>query len=136
MSRILITGSREWEDYNTIARAISVGIETLHAENPNIKVITIVHGGARGADRMAGRFVDQARDFLKGKGITIREEVHPVTPEEWKRSRGAGLARNEKMVALGADLAIAFQKAGSKGTAHCIKACQKADIDVWIYKEA
>lgn len=134
--RILVTGSREWSDYNSVVRALTVAIETLHTENPDVKTITVVHGGARGADRMAGRFVDQARDFLRGKGITLKEEIHPVTPEEWKRSRGAGLARNQKMVDLGADIAVAFQKAGSKGTQHCINACKKADIDIWIYKEA
>jgi hypothetical protein len=112
-----------------------VAIETLHSENPDVKTTTVVHGGAYGADRLAGRFVDQARAFLKGKGITLREEIHPVTPEEWKRTRAAGIIRNQKMVDLGADIAIAFHKAGSKGTAHCIKACEKADIPVWIYKE-
>lgn len=135
MARILVTGSRDWQDYNTVVRGISVAIETLHDNDPDLTHITIVHGGARGADRMAGRFVDQARAFLKGKGITLIEEVHPVKPNEWKMyGPGAGNRRNQFMVDLGADLAVAFHMHGSPGTKHCIGACEKAGIPVTIYK--
>lgn len=133
MSRILVTGSRDWSDYNSVVRALSVAIETLYENDPSIKSITIVHGGARGADRMAGRFVDQARAFLLGKGISLKEEIHNA---DWTRDgKAAGVIRNQKMVDLGADIAVAFHKNKSRGTAHCIQACQKAGIPVSIYKE-
>lgn len=50
---------------------------------------------------------------------------------EWD-GKGAGFARNAEMVALGADLCVAFYKqgAGNKGTDHCASLAGKAGIPV------
>src|SRR5258708_349058 len=50
----------------------------------------LVTGGARGGDRIAERLWRQWGGQV---------DSHPVSPEAWQRSRGAGYARNAEMVA-------------------------------------
>ena len=78
----------------------------------------IVHGGARGADALAGTW---ARD----KGI----HVHPE-PAEWdKHGKAAGPIRNQKMLELfDVHFVVAFP--GGRGTADMIDRARKAGIDV------
>ena len=48
--RILITGSREWTNRRSIAGAIRRALKFLNREAGNA---TVIHGGSRGADRLA-----------------------------------------------------------------------------------
>lgn len=132
--RILVTGSRDFSDYNIVMRGLSVAIETLVERNPGVTEIVVVHGAARGADEMAGNFVRHARAFMKGQGINLIEERHPA---EWdKFGKAAGPVRNQKMVDLGADICVAFftNKSTSRGTLHCSNAARKAGIEVLEYE--
>lgn len=131
--RILVTGSRYWDDYDTFTRALTVAIETLADELPDDKNIVIVHGAAPGADSMSERYVAHVQNFLSGKGYTIRTEQHPA---EWdKYGKGAGPIRNKQMVDLGADLVVAFFRRGaqSRGTANCVQQAEKAGLRVLKY---
>lgn len=85
--------------------------------------VTIVHGGARGADRLAGRI---ARE------LGMVEEVHPA---QWDlHGRKAGFIRNQHMVDLGANCCLAFpvglNQGRSRGTAHAMNAARRAGITV------
>ncbi len=106
--RILITGSRSWTDRAAIVQAIS---DYLHCVGTSIGGAwpspVIVHGGARGADQLADAV---ARNW----GWT--PERHPA---DWNRhGRAAGYRRNATMVALGADVCLAFIVNGSAGASH------------------
>lgn len=60
----------------------------------------------------------------------VIEEAHPA---DWKRhGKAAGMIRNREMVALGADLCIAFPLPQSKGTFGCIREAEKAGIEVQV----
>lgn len=78
----------------------------------------VIHGDAKGADRMAGEWA----------------EMHciPVTkfPASWNlHKRAAGPIRNEKMLKEGKpDLVIAFP--GGNGTKHMVKISKEADVKV------
>lgn len=89
--RVLVTGSRTWRDHEPIHAAL----DALHADHPGM---TLVHGAcAQGADGIADRWA-----ILRG--VTV--ERHPA---QWRRyGRSAGPRRNAHMVALGADIALAF----------------------------
>lgn len=89
--------------------------------------VTLVHGGAAGADTMAGEI------WLSGK---LPVEVHKA---EW-RAHGvynphAGVGRNQKMVSLGADLCLAFIHNNSRGATDCAARAEKAGIPVRYYRE-
>jgi hypothetical protein len=85
------------------------------------RVVVVVHGAARGTDKLAER---AARAF------GMATEAHAA---DWEaHGKRAGFIRNAEMVALGADLVLAFYKqgAGNKGTGHCAKLAEKAGIPV------
>lgn len=95
--RILITGSRDWEDEG----AMRIMLEK---HGPG----TIVHGGARGADKMAERL---AIEF---------DWPFQSYPAQWDRyGKAAGPMRNQFMVEMGADVCLAFPLHNSRGTFDC-----------------
>ena len=114
--RILITGSRHWADERAIESALLGATYNVPGDR-----ITVVHGGAAGADRLAGKLADEW-------GMNV--EVHPA---EWdKHGKAAGPIRNQKMVDLGADVCLAFPLPGGRGTQHCMGAASKAGIPVRV----
>ena len=114
--RLLITGSRDWEDEESVRFEIA-GMAMLHPG------LVIVHGACgSGADMFAAR---AAAD------IGIRQEPHPARWRVGRQlDRSAGFRRNAEMVALGADACIAWIKDGSRGATHCADLAEKAGIPV------
>lgn len=111
--RVLITGSREWEA-SILAPFLRAAFTTLPTN------AVIVHGGAAGADTIAG---DVAMDM----GFTVERY-----PADWKRfGRGAGPVRNQAMVDLGADVCFAAPLGKSPGTRDCMRRARQAGIPVY-----
>ncbi len=116
--RILVTGSRDWDDRKVIAEALVNAGAILYDGEP----ITLVHGACpTGADQIADEWASE-------QGLPI--ERHPA---DWSAGRKAGPLRNQQMVNLGADVCLAFIKNNSRGAAHCSTAARKAGIPVLIY---
>ena len=107
--RVLITGSREWRDGSVIRAALTELVRD--AED-----VTVVHGDADGADRIAGRV---ARE------LGMRREPHTAI-------RGDGSARfrmrNQRMVDAGADVCLAFAVGWASGTGMCARMARRAGI--------
>jgi SLOG family YspA-like protein len=119
--RILVTGSREFDDYGTVCLELGGVMRHLMATVRPFPRIVVVHGAAPGADTLADR---AARAF----GMAV--EPHPA---DWTGlGKRAGFARNAEMVNLGADQMLAFYKqgAGNRGTDHCARLAEKAGIRV------
>jgi hypothetical protein len=81
--RVLVCGSRTWADEAAIQRALE-GL----APGPT----TIIHGGARDADHLAGRIATSL-----GYAVEVFEA-------DWSRGRRAGLDRNIRMLDSKPDL--------------------------------
>ena len=114
--RVLITGSRVWVDEATM-------LARFREIDGTMEEVTIVHGNAAGADRMAGELAAV---------LMFKVEVFPA---EWaKYGRRAGPDRNQRMVNAGADLCLAFPMPGSKGTWDCVRRASDAGIPVEIMK--
>lgn len=130
--RVLVTGSRTWEDKTLIA-AVLDGLLAEHG------CLTLVHGACpKGADRIAHNWGLDARYASSFGAVTI--EPHPA---DWKsHGRAAGFTRNAEMVALGADLCLCFGMPCSDhrcyrsdphishGAAHCAGLAEEAAIEV------
>jgi YspA, cpYpsA-related SLOG family len=115
LKRILITGSRDWTDAETIRAAIRQAA----LRQPDA---IVVHGAARGADLLAS---------AAARALGLREERHPA---QWQKlGKVAGPVRNQEMVRLGADVCLAFIKDGSRGASHCAALAEKAGIPVHRY---
>ncbi len=82
--------------------------------------VTLVHGDARGADRMAA-------DIATGWGWSV--EPHPASGFSWPT------VRNTHMVGLGADVCVAFPTSASRGTYDCANKAFNAGITT-VYHDA
>jgi hypothetical protein len=114
--RILITGSRDWTDRDAIRGAL---LRAIRAADVRAANVTVIHGGARGADTIADVI---ARHF----GCLVKRY-----PADWKRyGRSAGHRRNAEMVSLGADICLGFPLGESRGTRGCMTLAHNAGIPV------
>ena len=115
--RILVTGSRTWDDYDLVRTALAAAC---YQNFP----VTIVHGACpSGADAIASWWVQQI-----GRNLAITEERHPA---DWKKlGKRAGPVRNAEMVKLGADVCLAFIRDRSRGATHTANLAEKTGIPV------
>lgn len=117
MRRILITGSRDWLARNTVWLALNEELE-------RFRTLTVVHGGARGADEIAARWAWGCH--TQGWNVTVEEHR-----ADWEtHGKRAGVLRNQLMVDLGADVCHAFPLNKSIGTRHCMARAEAAGIPV------
>ncbi len=101
--RILITGSRSWTDTTAVHTALDELARA--ARQAGYDGVTVVHGGAMGADQSAALWVAGRQR----RGWPVTAEAHPVRGEDWRRHGvQAGHRRNAVMVELGADVCLAF----------------------------
>lgn len=120
MRRVLVTGSRDWEDEVAVFDALT---EQLNEDFEHH--IVVVHGHCpTGADAIADKFckANEGNRFC-----TVDVERHPA---DWSLGKKAGPLRNQEMVDLGADICLAFMLPGSRGTRHCVSAARRAGIEV------
>ena len=116
--RILITGSRNWNDESALLRALCQYTQT--PEND----ITVVHGGAKGADACAHK---------AAKALRLNVRVYPA---QWsEHGKKAGPIRNQQMVDAGADICLAFPLGKSVGTWDCVRRAKAAGIPVKVYEQ-
>lgn len=109
--RVIFCGTRGWNQDQLI-------IDQLKSLPPDTIVI---HGGARGADFIAGR-------EATALGLTV--EVYPAKWTQYGRT--AGTNRNIQMLKTGVDKVFAFWDGVSPGTRHMINISQKAGVPVEI----
>ncbi|MGW0247983.1 SLOG family protein [Nocardia goodfellowii] len=108
--RILVTGSRSWDNSVAIRDAL---------QPYRCADAVLVHGGAAGADKLAGK-------IWSSWGKAVEEHV-----ADWDREgKTAGYRRNERMVAAGADVCLAFIRDESRGASHTADIARKAGIPV------
>lgn len=117
--RILVTGSRDWDDWLEIAVQLF--------RHTGYDQTTVVHGACpTGADHIADIVASELMPFLETVRVLV--ERHPAEWEEY--GKRAGFIRNAKMVDLGADVCLAFIKNGSKGATMTADLAEKAGIPV------
>jgi hypothetical protein len=139
MMRILVSGSRYWDDYKTL-RVVLAGFNALY-EN-----LTIIEGGAPGADQLSQLFVQaHARPglnlmtFLAKWRVHDREGLTPVKcwcPPGQKLCKPAGHRRNQLMIDEGNPAVLVSFKDGldpklkSGGSEDMIRRAETAGIHI------
>lgn len=109
---LLACGGRDFKDEALLDWALTAA----HAKE---EIEMLIHGGARGADLMAGAWAQE-------RGIHTAR-VDALWDVLGKRC--AGPRRNEAMLRLAPDGVIAFP--GGTGTAHMVGIAREACIPVW-----
>lgn len=111
--KIAVVGSRSFSDYELMKRELD--------KIPQ-KGLTIVSGGAKGADSLAEKYASENN---------LKLVVHK--PDWTTYGRGAGMIRNTTIVA-DSDMIVAFWDGVSKGTLNTIRTAQKASKPTAIIK--
>lgn len=138
--RVLVTGSRDWPDDFTVDDTLT---EIEARRNTPGAPFVVVHGACpTGADAYAARWVAEWGGYPVPGGEYVAEEPHPA---DWSRGRKAGPERNAAMVALGADLCLAFigpctsprchrkDRHCSHGATGCADLAEAAGIETWRF---
>ena len=119
---ILVTGDREWTDFKSIMKILAT-------YQRKYTFIRVVHGDARGADRLA-------RDAAYALGLSS-DQVIPF-PAEWdKYGKAAGPRRNRQMFfESNPDVVLAFHDnlAKSKGTKDMVQLATQQRTKVRYFK--
>jgi len=114
--RILVTGSRDWDNFDVVQAALAT------ACYQNVPAVIVNGACPTGADAIASWWI------RSHKVIGLTEERHPA---DWTtHGRAAGPIRNKHMVDLGADIALAFIRNGSRGATGCADLAEAAGIPV------
>lgn len=117
--RVLCCGDRNWTDAGLIEDAVAL----VARQAPGTGLV-IIHGGARGADDLAGT-------LAAAYGLECL-----IFPADWaKYGRAAGVIRNQQMLDEGKpDIVLAFHDdlTRSRGTADMVRRARKAGIDVRV----
>jgi hypothetical protein len=130
MYNILVTGDRNWTEYPVVFEALTKAWEDFSkyakTKGTSSRNITVIHGGATGADRIAGTAA-----YRLGFGT----HVYPANWSKYKK--GAGPTRNQLMLKENKiDLVLAFHDdlKNSKGTLDMVTRAIQAGIKVRHYR--
>ena len=118
MKYLIIAGGREFSDYDLLVRACNYYLRNARKSHK----ITVVCGGARGADALGKRYAD--------------DNNMPVLMmhADWNTyGKSAGYKRNAQMARKG-DYLIAFWDGESKGTSHMIDLAKEQSLKVAVVK--
>lgn len=115
--RVLVCGDRDYTD----REGLWTVLDGFRRETDG--TLTIIEGGARGADQFASEWAD---------GKLAQGVRHVTFPAEWGRyGRAAGPIRNQQMLDEGKpDIVLAFHDdiEDSKGTRDMLRRAQKAGV--------
>lgn len=120
--KILVCGDRNWTDKKKIKDELVEVWKGL----VNSTDIVVIHGGARGADTLAG-------EVAKELGFRVK-----VFLADWEKfGKAAGPIRNIEMLNEKPDLVLAFHcdLSKSKGTAHAVKTANKRGMQVKVIEK-
>jgi hypothetical protein len=113
--RVLVCGGRDFTGTAAVYRSLDALLR-------EYGTVTVIEGGARGADAIAAAWVSNP-----GNPGTVEHEQYPA---EWDLlGYAAGPIRNQEMLDVGKpDLVLAFP--GGRGTADMVRRARKAGVEV------
>lgn len=129
--RVLITGSRAWEDSDAIDEALA---DWWHDHGSPADAVLVSGACPKGADRLAERAwtrLGLAVERHPAKWNTHTDACPPSHAGQ-PTCKSAGFRRNAEMVDLGADVCFAFIRARSSGASHAARIARAAGIQTIV----
>lgn len=128
--RILVTGSRDWADEESLKDAIY----SARFMGGFIFNTVIVHGACYPPiDPKTGKRPLRSADWLAERAAKEFGFKSEPTPADWNtHGKKAGSLRNQEMIDKGADICLAFPLPQSKGTWDCVRRAKAAGIRVVV----
>lgn len=122
MPKIMITGSRDWEDVPVIRQALYNAFVELGADNETVLLSGHCSSGA-----------DLFAETIWNDEMGLPVELFPADWESF--GNYAGPKRNQQMVDEKPDIVLAFPKGKSVGTRGTIRMAEQAGLDVRVFDE-
>jgi hypothetical protein len=132
-ARILVTGSRDFTSAPLVDQALEAAAIIVTSPDP-----LLVHGAARGLDNLSRARAEAHGWVTEGHPAQWNTHEGCRCKDHTRRCGFAGFRRNNEMIALGADLVLAFpmhmqnDRTGSRGTWHCAESAADRDLAVLI----
>jgi hypothetical protein len=120
--RVLVFGSKDWQDYGDVIRQITLLIDDRKHFYPDDKEYVFVHTGLIGAENMVTEYIGKTEKFLRQKGYRIKEEI----------VRDKSTLADLNMIESGIDFALVFGE--SKRNKSCIHLMELSGINYRIIK--
>lgn len=73
--RVLVFGSKDYTNYNSLIREVTVLIDDRKHWFPEDTEYTFIHTGLKGAENMITEYIGKTERFLRQKGYKIKEEL-------------------------------------------------------------
>jgi hypothetical protein len=119
MNTILVSGYREFNDYN--AFKIEMDLFITEYKLKSLNNLIILHGGARGTDTLAHK-------YAKENNYQVISQ-----PADWSLGKSAGVIRNQSMIdTFKPKYGICFVHFLSKGTKDCLQRMRKSKNNMII----
>jgi hypothetical protein len=117
--RVLVCGGRAFDDWTLLSKTLSEA-----ACDAGCKIALIIHGGASGADAMAGRWA------------LANDVPCMVFPADWKtHGKAAGPIRNAEMLTKGVpDCVVAMP--GGRGTSDMVRKAEAAGVPIYQARQS
>ena len=127
--RLLVCGGRDFGDRAVLERALDV-VASLR------QVGVVIHGAAPGADSLTA-------DWAKSRGLPVLAFPALAFPAQWQKDgaldRGAGFARNERMLREGKpDMGVGFPRASGRlgnGTRHMLSLLIASRVPAFLMEQ-
>lgn len=122
MTRVIIAGSRKFNDYDKLLNAVNdCGIHLINSVDP----VEIVSGHASGADSLGEKMAKAYKYPLK------------IFPAEWDTyGKSAGVIRNKQMAQYASEadrgILIAFPIGESRGTRNMIELAKRYGLEIEV----
>jgi hypothetical protein len=127
--KLVVIGSRDWNDYNTFMRKMTVEIEDWRISSPDDVQLTIMHIGRReGIEDFVSEYVGKIEDLLRQKGVKISERILRFdSPKIFDK--------DFQMLNDGIDKLIIFQKGSCQRSLNAARIASVIGIPTTIVKE-
>lgn len=120
--RVGVFGSKDWDSYPDIVRALTLFIQEAHEIGHDN--VVFIHSGFRGAETMITEYIGKTHKFLKQKNFKIKEELtKPNSP----------VVKDLSVIESGIDFALIFSS-GCKRTISCEKLLKAYQVPFRLVK--